>query len=173
MTDGVTSPHGFLCPGCRCTLHPAAVPDGVLTGCADCGGMWIDNRASQAAVRGALSPAARAFIHRVTTRVPPKKSIPNGGYRDAPAPTTRACPECGDALTARKIPDPPVVVDVCLAHGTYFDRGELSQIAEHVDAQAWARYREAQTAAWQAQYSTGDSGVDQLVYDFSSVLRTL
>jgi len=173
MTDGAASPTGFLCPGCRSALHPAGLPDGVLTGCADCGGMWIDNKASQAAVRGTLSPAARAFIHRVTTKVPPKKAATSGGYRKAPAPTTRACPECGDALAVRNIPDPPVVVDVCLAHGTYFDRGELSQIAERVDAHAWARYRAAQTAAWQAQYGTGDSGVDQLVYDFTNVLRTL
>ena len=45
----------------------------------------------------------------------------------AGAPPCR-CPRCGDPMTHRALArgaDAPVVVDVCSAHGTWFDAGEL------------------------------------------------
>ncbi|HTJ80899.1 MAG TPA: zf-TFIIB domain-containing protein [Polyangiaceae bacterium] len=176
MTDRSTEPRSWSCPGCRGALEQAEVPDGVITGCATCGGMWIDNRASQAAVRAALSPAARAFIHQIgsSARTAPKEEAP---YRDAPAPSARVCPVCDGSLATRKLPDPPVVVDVCLEHGTYFDRWELSQIAQRADERAWAAHHAAHAAAyeaaWRAQYGSGDRGFDEVAMGVADVLRRL
>jgi catechol-2,3-dioxygenase len=69
------------------------------------------------------------------------------------------------------------VIDLCAAHGTYFDHFELAAVVSRVDERMWAAYhaahQHAARAAWQAQYATGDAGLDELVSGFGDVLRRL
>ncbi len=175
----------WSCPGCRATLERVAAPEGTFSGCAVCGGLWLDNPAASAVMAGRLTPPSRAFIARVTSSArAPAPPAPAGaatraagGYRE-PAPAgPRACPVCHGDLVERRLPYPAIIVDLCAPHGTYFDLWELSAIVASVDERMWAAYHEAHAhaarAAWQSQWATGDAGLDEVVAGFGDVLRRL
>lgn len=121
---------------------------GVLAGCARCGGLFIDNRAGAALLSRALDEEAQAFIEGFD-RTGSAPSGPGGGaFRSAA--TTReqgpVCPVCEGALRVARL-EGDVEVDVCDAHGTFFDRLELRALLfARAEAQASEHARAVQRA---------------------------
>jgi Zn-finger nucleic acid-binding protein len=125
------------CPSCRHPLVAAAVSGEVVDQCDGCGGEYC----SREALRGLLA-----------------KHIPPAGMRGEdyhrPSPFLdpvryRKCPVCDETMQRNNFGQSSgVVVDVCAAHGIWFDRGELATIIEFVatGAMAVAEKRAAERA---------------------------
>ena len=124
MSSNVTTSQS--CPACHGKLFAAPDRAGVL-GCNACGGIWADIETSQL-VAAVLDPdlvdlADRAASHaaRSTKGAP----LAGGG--------TRHCPTCGEALS--RVHTASTNLDVCMVHGTWFDRGELQRVSRKLDAE--------------------------------------
>ena len=116
----------LACPRCRTDLLVAESPAGDVYACASCGGVWLDTVAAQR-IATALEPqlisladAAAAMATSTTTNATSSSS-------------SLACPVCTQAMQRVRVDAaaPPVAasvdIDVCSAHGTWFDRNELQQ----------------------------------------------
>jgi Zn-finger nucleic acid-binding protein len=123
------------CPSCKGRLLLFDAPRGVLAGCADCGGLWLDNIACRAAISAVLSPQARDFVQRVTAQ----HADPAADYRSPGRSSADAlrCPGCGTALVRTHLEEAAVDIDVCGAHGAWFDRTELWRVIQ------WAELKTA------------------------------
>ena len=121
------------CPRCGRALTVCPIPDGGMGWCDRCLGIWLDNRACQALVGDRISEAGREKISWVTQQNRTPAPAPAGqGYRRPEAvgapDEAVACPVCRGALRSF-VTDPSrhgarVALDVCPAHGTWFDHGE-------------------------------------------------
>ncbi|HJW72201.1 MAG TPA: zf-TFIIB domain-containing protein [Geothrix sp.] len=114
------TPEGSACPACEKALVRERVGDLDVLACQGCGGLWLDramfeqlgaSREQQGAVLGAL-PAP-----------------------DAPATATmaevryRPCPSCHQRMNrVNYAKRSGVVLDVCKAHGIWFDQDELRRV---------------------------------------------
>jgi Zn-finger nucleic acid-binding protein len=110
----------LLCPACRSPLDPRRCAQGIAHACRRCGGVWLGNVLARALLSGsdALSVAVAEEVARAA-------EVP------FPAPAQGApCPECGAALVTTLVPRAGVHVDLCAAHGTWFERLELQAVAE-------------------------------------------
>ena len=131
------------CPRCRVALEAVAVGAMSLRECGRCGGLWVEaaafericsDREQQAAVSGvaaAKSVEANGGAGKVGVRYVP-------------------CPECDELMNRVNFARcSGVVVDVCKAHGTWFDRDELQRIVEFIRAggMSAARAREIEQLA--------------------------
>lgn len=106
------------CPRCVRPLRTVRVSSIDVNGCGACGGVWLDNRASAYVV----SVLDRDVV-RVADLAAQAASVPFPDESRAPA-----CPTCGATLV-RASPE-GIALDVCAAHGTWFDRDELQEIAK-------------------------------------------
>jgi Zn-finger nucleic acid-binding protein len=123
---------GVDCPRCGRVLRLCHLPDGAAGLCSSCYGLWLDNRVAQALVGDALSAQGRELMGWAS-RQPVRQAKPSPqDYRqaaDVPATLVAPrCPVCRVALAPYST-DPnrhgvKVALDVCSAHGTWFDRGE-------------------------------------------------
>lgn len=121
------------CPGCRETLRGVTVGDTPLLECPACDGLWVDvdlfervcaDRAAQAAVMG-------RFTQRTTA---PERPV-----------RYRPCARCGKMMNRINFGRlSGTVVDVCRAHGTFLDPGELHQIVSFIQEGGLDRAREAE-----------------------------
>lgn len=128
---------GAACPACAKPLEAAKVGELDLLECLACGGLWLDraifeqlgaSRERQGALMGALpAPAAPA--------APPLTSLEAVQYRP--------CPVCAQRMNrvnyARRS---GVVLDVCKAHGVWFDKDELRRVLAFVAGGGLDRARE-------------------------------
>ena len=125
---------GASCPACAKPLAASLVGDLETRACLACGGLWLDravfeqlgaNRERQGAVLGAL-PAPP---------LPPVAALEPVQYRP--------CPACGQRMNrvnyARRS---GVVLDVCKAHGLWFDRDELRRLLGFIAGGGLDRARE-------------------------------
>ncbi|GAC1353523.1 MAG: hypothetical protein NVSMB47_06040 [Polyangiales bacterium] len=110
------------CPCCKAPLFAITSEDVTLHGCGVCGGIWIDNAGSQSIVRRS-HPGVVALAERAAANA--KVHLDPAAARPRPPLT---CPEC-HAQMARVRPGNVAELDVCAAHGTWFDAGELTRIA--------------------------------------------
>jgi Zn-finger nucleic acid-binding protein len=123
--------------------------DGQLSaqGCSTCGGVWLDNAATAKVLAGVGDRAAVAIADHLRSPTAPSNPYRRGG--------THGCPVCRQALErvvtdARRHPVAGIELDICRAHGTWFDGGELGTVAGAV-----VRKRErddAEVAAFGARY---------------------
>jgi len=125
---------GAPCPACAKPLAASRVGDLETRACLACGGLWLDravfeqlgaSRERQGAVLGTL-PAPSA---------PPVMGLEPVQYRP--------CPACGERMNrvnyARRS---GVVLDVCKAHGLWFDRDELRRLLAFIAGGGLERARE-------------------------------
>lgn len=113
----------MLCPACSAPLAEADVPDAMMFVCARCGGVWLDNAGSAQVAAGALSRGALGDAYEVGRRA---GEAQGGGYRSPDAGVTeRRCPMCRAPLEGAYVGHARTHLDVCRAHGTFFDRHEL------------------------------------------------
>lgn len=108
-----------LCARCRVPLHPGQTPSALLWGCGRCGGIWLDPKGSQLLTQALNSEAlalAESAAQQASTTVDTH-------------PAGLPCPLCSRPLVRRTEPCSRVELDDCPEHGTWFDRGELQQVA--------------------------------------------
>lgn len=142
---------GAPCPACGKPLATSQVSGLETRACLACGGLWLDravfealgaSRERQGSVLGAL-PASSA---------PPVVAVAQVQYRP--------CPTCGQRMNrVNYARQSGVVLDVCKAHGLWFDRDELRRVLAFIAGGGLDRAREreledlkeAHRAAAQAQ----------------------
>ena len=111
---------GAACPRCPAArLRPLASGVLRLQACEACGGVFADRDAMDRVLAG--DTAAFRALADEATRVPP---------RPATAPAAVACPKCQSLMTPVRVEPARCVVDVCRAHGVWFDRWEAQTIAD-------------------------------------------
>ncbi len=100
-----------VCPRCALGLTPRPVADVRIDECSRCGGVFVP---------AALMPR---FVDGTFPRGTPVAHV--GG------PMYVKCPRCRMVMNRRQFaPGAKVVVDVCRAHGVWFDDAELRAVAE-------------------------------------------
>lgn len=124
---------GNRCPDCAVPLAAHAAGAIGYAECARCGGLFLRNEAFEAVTRDA---DARARMRAVE---------PVAASKDVRLPARfhyRPCPACRSLmLRTNYASGSGVIVDVCRAHGVWFDRGELTAIVEFLESGGWERVR--------------------------------
>jgi len=120
------------CPLCRIPLEELSLGHIRLRDCQKCCGIWVDtatfqkicaDREEQAAVLGSPTPILR------------DENSPRRAYI--------ACPQCGELMTPTQFSrSSGVIIDICRAHGVWFDREELRRIIEFIRSGGLDRARE-------------------------------
>lgn len=130
------------CPSCRTPMTSVRVGALTLAECHTCWGIWVDadafdrlcaDREAQAAVvhGNALGGAAASNPNGAPGAVRPEKI------------TYRPCPRCRKMMNRVNFAKySGVVLDVCRAHGTFFDRDELHRVVAFIQAGGLDRARE-------------------------------
>ncbi len=113
------------CPRCKLELKAVVVGTSSLQECPKCEGIWVDgdtlqqicnDREQQAAVLGMAVPLATGSTTELEAKI---RYLP--------------CPKCHRLMNRVNFAHcSHVVVDVCTAHGTWFDRDELRRIVEFI-----------------------------------------
>ena len=154
------------CPRCATPLEQQPLDTTTLRGCPKCGGIWL-NAAACADVMARKANQAVEVAKLVETATSAQPTFTPVG----------PCPDCGAALARRRFawadgkfrPVPPdhvsragffVDLDVCAAHGTFFDHGELPRLAEAIGQASRLRPNiEALTKLRQEQAQQASQGV--------------
>lgn len=144
-----TSPEGaaapLSCPRCGRSLVAHLTGDTLIDQCDGCGGLWIDQsafdallarREQEAGAAGALSnPRAGPAAVNVAAGVVYVK-----------------CPECQRVMSRRNFARRSgVIIDVCHAHGIWFDRDELPKVLDFVRGGGLEAARRQEVAELQDQ----------------------
>jgi Zn-finger nucleic acid-binding protein len=110
------------CPRCATGMPERPIGPGVAAGCTSCGGLWLDTAVVER-MRAVHDEALEAELARPFGAVFVAGATPN---RHAAI----SCPVCGGPTRRLEIVDTIHGVDVCDAHGTWFDRHELRAFIE-------------------------------------------
>lgn len=114
------------CPRCEEPLGARRVDDLVVDECVTCHGLFLDNTAIQRLITDRKQSRAEALLGAV-----PKVSAEDrrGGKMYI------KCPVCQKIMNRKLFAaGAGVIIDVCKAHGAYFDEGELPRIIEFVQS---------------------------------------
>jgi Zn-finger nucleic acid-binding protein len=117
---GDSAQGALMCPRCALALRDVRSDESVLHGCTSCGGVWLDR-----AVVERLSRARDPDLERAAGRILGLMRPPPG-LRDP----LICCPVCAAPLRRTEIANSVSQIDVCDAHGTWFDRNEVVTFAE-------------------------------------------
>ncbi len=114
VRDTSGAPATLACLRCGTSMHDADIDGMTVTQCPSCGGAWVSADVV-ASLRRRSNDELRAYVAR--------------GEVLALARTPRAplaCPVCRAPMERAALADTVHDVDVCKAHGTWFDRTELA-----------------------------------------------
>jgi Zn-finger nucleic acid-binding protein len=131
---------------------------GLFAGCRTCGGLWADSAFSRVVITASMDAAGKAFSREIAAAT---GGAPPAGYRSRTTGAERRCPDCRERLIERPHGDPPVTLDVCNAHGTYFDVRELEAVFRHqemLEATADAAAHVARAERYYAELQKGVYG---------------
>lgn len=115
------------CPRCQHGMSPRLVSDMVIDECMQCRGLFLDQVAVQRVITDRQQARAEALLG----------SLPSTVAADRPEKQTGKlyvkCPICSVVMNRKLFgAGAGVVIDVCRAHGTFFDVGELPLIITYV-----------------------------------------
>jgi Zn-finger nucleic acid-binding protein len=122
------------CPCCKLQLEPFSVYQEIVAQCGGCGGQFASHETLSQLL------AALASIDGERGR----------GY-SRPSPLSdpvryRKCPACREIMQRKNFTESSgVVIDVCPAHGSWFDRGELMRICQFAASGAMSRAEKERT----------------------------
>jgi Zn-finger nucleic acid-binding protein len=129
------------CPRCNSVLTNATVGKVTLAQCSPCGGVWADaasfqqicaEREEQVAVLGTAFAAPAAASGKGQTAAPDRYW---------------PCPQCGRLMNRMNFAHcSGVIVDLCKAHGVWFDHDELRRIVEFIRSGGLDRARQHEKA---------------------------
>lgn len=142
------SPDDLCCPDCRLPFRAFEGAQGRLRDCERCGGQFVEHALLAALLDG------RELYGAAAPRTPPRFNP-----LDDPVRYLR-CPACDTPMARKNFGRTSgVIIDVCNAHGTWFDRGELPRVLTFVEAGglAEARRREADERAERERRRAADS----------------
>jgi len=138
----VTAGDKQLCPRCQVDMQAVMIGSSNLRECPQCQGVWADvptlqqicaDHEKQAAVLGMPAP-------------PPETVGVEKNFRYVP------CPVCHKLMNRLNFAHcSNVIVDVCKAHGTWFDKDELRRTVEFIHAGGLEKSRNLQVAAMEEQ----------------------
>ena len=148
--EGVTPTDGPHCPRCAGPMRDVAVGKATMRGCTQCGGVWLARAEVERLGRERDDDLAKASWSAFGI---PAMLAPRGNNR-----ALITCPECGVATRRSEIPNTVHEIDVCAAHGTWFDRGELPTF---IDEQSKARAGELSDEDLAAAGLPGTGGSDE------------
>ncbi len=112
------------CPRCVTAMSARPIGDLVVDECGTCHGVFLDHVAIQRVVTDRQQARADAVLAAVKRADVPKQ--PAG-------PVYIKCPVCAVLMNRRQFSaGAGVIIDVCKAHGAFFDPGELPRIIEFV-----------------------------------------
>jgi Zn-finger nucleic acid-binding protein len=115
-----------LCPRCPNPLHARRVGDIVIDECATCHGIFLDHVAIQRVVADRQQARADSILGTLPTTDSPQ-TVPGGGRMYV------KCPVCTTVMNRKLFAGGSgVIIDVCRAHGAFFDVGELPRIITFV-----------------------------------------
>jgi Zn-finger nucleic acid-binding protein len=117
-------PERFRCPVCEnAALSPAIFVGITRHGCAGCGGAWVDD----------------VDLEQILLDLGGVPDEPLGP--PAPVVSPRACPRCGEPMTSEHSygDEPHVKIDLCAAHGAWFDKDELATVIEALSVEIAGR----------------------------------
>lgn len=134
ITPAAADPDGraerLKCPRCITTPLQGRLIGGVLLDeCPTCRGTFVDVSALEGILNDRRQTKAQAMLSEL---VPPGTSgsfsVPNVQHE---GPMYVKCPDCHKLMNRRGFAHGSgVIVDVCRAHGTWFDKDELTQVVE-------------------------------------------
>jgi Zn-finger nucleic acid-binding protein len=111
------------CPRCDLPLSSRTVSDLVVDECTGCQGLFLDELAIRRVLDDEDHTRAEALMDTV-----PRPARPFTGGR-----MYIKCPTCSTVMNRKLFATGSgVIVDVCKAHGTFFDAGELTAIIDFV-----------------------------------------
>ncbi|MCX5744794.1 MAG: zf-TFIIB domain-containing protein [Proteobacteria bacterium] len=122
--DGVHADRA--CPRCDTSLHPRKVGDFVVDECATCLGLFLDHVAVERVVTDRQQARAEALLGSLPASARPLV-VPPGQRMYV------KCPMCRTVMNRKLFSTGSgVVIDICRAHGVFFDVGELPRIIAFV-----------------------------------------
>ncbi len=111
------------CPRCDQPLTAQLVGDVLLDQCDACTGVFVDT----AALERILTERRQARADAVLGALP--AAAETEGPAQPPQQLYIKCPDCGTVMNRRGFAKgAKVIIDVCRAHGTWFDAGELPKV---------------------------------------------
>lgn len=122
------------CPRCRTDLDATVIDKTLIDACAPCGGVWLDHTAFETLLDG-----------RKFTDLSAALNLPGWEVRQVPATPSEKdqlyvpCPVCEQLMHRRNYAKRSgIILDVCAAHGIWFDANELSRVFNYriVDTEA-------------------------------------
>jgi Zn-finger nucleic acid-binding protein len=131
------------CPRCQSDTKAILVGTTGLRECPRCEGLWADAAALQHLVTDREQQVA---VLGVATPLPEPRSVPLEKIRYLPCPV---CKKLMHRVNFAKCSN--VIVDVCKAHGTWFDKDELRRIIEFIRAGGFERARQNEMAELERQ----------------------
>jgi Zn-finger nucleic acid-binding protein len=154
-TQAATRP----CPRCELPLAARSISDLVIDECSKCGGVFVDHVAVDLVLADHQHERAAALVDGLR-RAAHSPLPPSGGRMYV------HCPTCKTVMNRKlSASGSGVVVDVCKAHGTFFDAGELPAIIAFVQSGGMARSRQqvqrearAKEDSAKSSQSSSDSG---------------
>lgn len=167
-------------------MEQSAEGEATVSGCFQCGGVFVDNVAGQLLVQGSFPPAFRALVETLD-REGRSRQGGDGAFRarDVKGSQRLLCPFCQEPLTPVSI-EGEIEVDLCHAHGTFFDAMEVrahqfarAEVAARAQAKAAQHHAQTQAMAEgfrQALHQPSDERMrrrlqnDPLAQVFSKVL---
>lgn len=149
------------CPRCDRPLLARRVGDLVIDECGGCHGLFLD----QVAIKRVITDRAQARAEALLG------ALPKGTVTQTVGPGQRMylkCPHCHVVMNRKQFATGAgVIVDVCKAHGTFFDVGELPTIIEFVqqgglekakEKELARRVEQAKAAEQRAQFAALQAG---------------
>jgi Zn-finger nucleic acid-binding protein len=125
------------CPRCGTRLFSARSHNAEMLGCADCGGIWLDNASSR-----------RVIDVLCADTLDKAEALSRFAARHADRSAPIACPSCRVPMQRWTVAEANVEVDYCATHGAWFDRNELAIIARtHAARRAYGGGQTARGAA--------------------------
>ena len=116
----------MACPRCESQLRARRVADIVIDECAQCQGLFLDHIAIKRVILDRQQTRAEALLG----------ALPRSELKATVAPGGKMylkCPSCRVVMNRKLFAaGSGVIVDVCRAHGTFFDAGELPAVIEFV-----------------------------------------
>jgi Zn-finger nucleic acid-binding protein len=136
------------CP--RCTDRPLIanlVGNVLLDSCAACEGLWIGRDSFEAVVKDRDRQAS--IVAGMPAMGGSQVTYPTGPAPIiAPTATYIRCPDCDTVMSRQNYAKRSgVIVDVCRAHGVWFDKDELRRVVEFVLGGGLDRVRQAELDA--------------------------
>ena len=140
-----TSATPYLCPRCRVDMNAVLIGKTHLQECPKCDGLWAD---TESLAKICADTEQQAAVLGSATDLPPAQDVTLEKIRYSP------CPVCGKLMNRVNFAHcSQVVVDVCRAHGTWFDKDELRRIVEFIRAGGLDQARQMEIRELEAERS--------------------